>query len=282
MTGIYKITINDYYIYIGQSVDIENRWSTHLTELKQNKKSYNKKFQSVFNKYPNSIKFEIIEECNTDELDNKEIYWIGYYRSYGTKHGLNMNLGGNSNRKFKTTEEAEAAELERRKKWYQDNKDKIKERTKQYHKQYYQDNIKELKVKFKQYYQDNIKELKVKFKQYYQDNIKELKVKFKQYRQDNKEKCKEYAKQYYQDNKKEIRVKFKEYDEQYRRQKGMLSRKERFEIRYNLNRQLTNKEWDTWCNTKNKGKQYAIKYLQSLPNLTFTLPTKTVSQTINN
>lgn len=33
MTGIYKITINDHYIYIGQSVDIENRWRQHLSTL---------------------------------------------------------------------------------------------------------------------------------------------------------------------------------------------------------------------------------------------------------
>lgn len=45
MTGIYKITINDHYIYIGQSVDIENRWRQHLTTL-QNHKHSNYKLQN--------------------------------------------------------------------------------------------------------------------------------------------------------------------------------------------------------------------------------------------
>lgn len=93
----------------------------------------------------------------------------------------------------------------------------------------------------------------------------------KLYYQDNKDKWK----QRYQDNKDKIREYNKQYNNQYKKQKGMLSHSERrklkFEKRYNLSRPLTNKEWDTWRNTKNKFKRYVIKFLKSLPNITFTI-----------
>lgn len=197
-SGIYKITINDYYIYIGQSVDIKCRWSNHLSKLKQNK-HHNKKLQNVFNKYSDSIKFQIIEECSVDELDEREIFYIQQFKSYNTNYILNMSVGGDCKwRKYATKEEAEAA----RKQWYIDHKEK----SRQYNTQYYQNN--------------------------------------------------------------------RNYFKYYCRQKGILSKKEKFEKRYNLSRPLTNKEWDTWRNTKNNQKPYAIKFLQSLPNITFTLPTK--------
>lgn len=200
-SGIYKITINDYYIYIGQSVDVKSRCKQHLRELKQNK-HYNKRLQSVFNKYPNSIKFEILEECEIDKLDEREMFYIDYYRSYGTKHGLNMSIGGDCGwRKYKTKEDVEVA----KKQYYYDNKEKIRSYT-------------------KQWYNNHEKELKVKRKRWYRDNKK---------------------------------------------QKGILSKKERFEIRYSLSRSLTDEEWNIWCNTKHKFKCYAIKFLNTLSNITF-------------
>ena len=229
-SGIYKITINDYYIYIGQSVDVKIRWSSHLNILKHNKHC-NKKLQNVFNKYPDKIKFEILEHCDVDKLDEREMYWIDHYKSYNTEWGLNMDLGGSSHRKYKTIKEAEAAALEKRKEYHKVHKERFKQYGKEYRKQWYVNNKKELKVKSKQYYQDN------------------------------KEKCKERAKQYYQDIKK---------------QKGILSyferRKLQFETRYNLSRPLTDEEWNIWKNTKNNQQPYAIKFLKSLSNLTFTLP----------
>lgn len=90
-----------------------------------------------------------------------------------------------------------------RKEYYQDNADRIKDKTKLWcvnnadrakarRKQYYQDNQDELKTKHKQYYIDNAD----KFKQYYIDNVD----KKKQYYIDNADTMKEQKKQYYQDN----------------------------------------------------------------------------------
>lgn len=243
MTGIYKIIINDYYIYIGQSIDIEKRWNGHLNELKRNK-HYNKKLQNVFNKYPNTIKFEIIEECGESKLDEREMFYIEQFKSYNTDYGLNMSIGGECVcRKYKTKEEARAALSKSRREHYNTHKEIYKEKRKEYcntHKSF----LERCKEYNKEYYNTH----KEKFKQY----------------------IKEYNKKHYQE-KKDIII---EYGRQYRQQKGILSKKEKFKIRYSLNRQLTNEEWDTWCNTKFKNKEYAIKYLRSLPNINFTIPLK--------
>ncbi len=78
---------------------------------------------------------------------------------------------------------------ERKKQYYQDNK----ERRNEHSKQYYQDN----KERKKQYYQDNKERIQERKKQYYQDN----KERIQEYNQDNKERIQERKKQHYQDNK---------------------------------------------------------------------------------
>lgn len=257
MTGIYKITINDYYIYIGQSMDIEGRWKQHLSELKQNK-HYNKKLQNVYNKHSDNIKFEIIERCDINKLDEREMFYIEQFNAYNTKHGLNMSIGGDCGwRKYRTKEEAEAAALEKCKQWYENNKE--------YFKQYCIQYCKTHERKFKQYHNQYNK-------QYYNTHIQEIKEHNKQYYYDNKEYCKQYFKQYYLDN----IERNKEYHKERRRKRGILSKKEKFEKRYSLSRSLTDEEWHIWRTDKsvsgNKDKPYAIKYLKTLPNLTFVVP----------
>ena len=44
--GIYKIeNLINGSIYIGQSIDIEKRWSTHISILNQNNQNYNQLYQ---------------------------------------------------------------------------------------------------------------------------------------------------------------------------------------------------------------------------------------------
>lgn len=96
MIGIYKITnlINN-KCYIGQSVDINRRFSNH--------KSYKLKnsdypLYQAFRKYGiENFSFEVIEECSIAALDEREIYWIDYFDSY--YHGYNQTTGGNSGNK---------------------------------------------------------------------------------------------------------------------------------------------------------------------------------------
>lgn len=92
MCGIYKITnkINQ-KCYIGQSVDIKRRWRSHKNDA--TKIDY--PLYLAFHKYGiENFSFEVIEECDRDKLNEREIYWIEYYNSY--YQGYNQTLGGNS------------------------------------------------------------------------------------------------------------------------------------------------------------------------------------------
>lgn len=94
MIGIYKITCNETgKCYIGQSIDIENRWLQHICATKY--ETDNNKFYNAMRKYGyENFTYEIIEECSNsqEELDDRERYWIEYYNSY--EDGYNSTRGG--------------------------------------------------------------------------------------------------------------------------------------------------------------------------------------------
>lgn len=90
MCGIYKITnlING-KIYIGKSINIKQRWNKHK-EIPNDGMSIHK----AMLKYGiNNFSFEVLEECNEYQLDEKEIYWINYYNTY-LGEGYNAAPGG--------------------------------------------------------------------------------------------------------------------------------------------------------------------------------------------
>lgn len=95
MIGIYKITnkING-QSYIGLSVDIEERWYKHKTNYKNvDNKEYEKTLYRAFRKYGlNNFTFEVIEECEKEDLPNREIFWISFYNTYAD--GYNETPGG--------------------------------------------------------------------------------------------------------------------------------------------------------------------------------------------
>lgn len=89
MIGIYKITNPNGKIYIGQSTNIKERIRKYE---KLNNKGQIKLFNS-FQKYGiKNHKIEIIEKCNKDQLNIREIYWGTYYDVLGD-NGLNLRLG---------------------------------------------------------------------------------------------------------------------------------------------------------------------------------------------
>lgn len=89
--GIYKITSPSGKIYIGQSIDIEKRWSYHSSRFGEGCI----KLSNSFKKYGvESHTFEIIEECPQEFLNEREIYWIKHFDTFGTKHGMNLMSGG--------------------------------------------------------------------------------------------------------------------------------------------------------------------------------------------
>ena len=90
--GIYKITnkING-HCYIGQSTQIEKRWSNHkVAAYNSESKSYNYPLYRSFRKYGvENFSFEIIEECSNELLNEKEKYWIDFYSPE-----YNQTIGG--------------------------------------------------------------------------------------------------------------------------------------------------------------------------------------------
>ena len=94
MPYIYKITnkINN-KVYIGQtSSSIDYRWQTHIHDSKK-AECQNRPLYRAFHKYGiENFTVEEIEECNSEIVNEREIYWINYYNSY--KEGYNATLGG--------------------------------------------------------------------------------------------------------------------------------------------------------------------------------------------
>lgn len=98
--GIYiiKNLINN-KVYIGSSVNIEERWSHHRSAFNPNY-SYerNKPLYLAFQKYgKDNFSFSILEECHINELAEKEKYYIKLYDCCildGENKGYNLTRGG--------------------------------------------------------------------------------------------------------------------------------------------------------------------------------------------
>ena len=93
MVGIYIIKSVKHF-YIGLSSELEKREKTHFYKLKNGTHS-NPKLQNVYNKGYN-LEFEIIQECNIEDLNRLEILWIDLYQVLHPElKMLNLKSGGN-------------------------------------------------------------------------------------------------------------------------------------------------------------------------------------------
>src|SRR5215467_2958046 len=104
-SGIYQITnkING-KIYIGQSVNIHNRWSSHCRPSKR-KQQTNISINRAIEKYGiTNFEFSVIEFCAIELLNEREIYWIKEKYSK-TPNGYNLTLGGDGVKGFKMSQE---------------------------------------------------------------------------------------------------------------------------------------------------------------------------------
>jgi hypothetical protein len=74
---------------------LNNKWCGHFTRaFIHNSKNY---FHCALRKYgKDTFTYEVIEECNNDKLDEREIYWIAYYKSNQKEFGYNQTSGGAS------------------------------------------------------------------------------------------------------------------------------------------------------------------------------------------
>lgn len=87
--GIYKITSPTGRVYIGESKDIYKRFSNYK---KHNQTKSQPRVHHSLNKYGwEAHIFEIIEECEFDDLFCRERYWQDHYNVLG-EMGLNCKL----------------------------------------------------------------------------------------------------------------------------------------------------------------------------------------------
>lgn len=91
--GIYKITdLTSGKSYIGQSVDIKERFRQHIKSALTYGKVTNKLYQTMQKSGVHNFIFEILEEVPRDKLNERETYWIEFYKT--KDFGLNGTKGG--------------------------------------------------------------------------------------------------------------------------------------------------------------------------------------------
>jgi len=101
--GIYKITSPSDRTYIGQSINIEKRFSSYFKLRDCNKQIL---LIRSFKKHgvENHL-FEIIEICSKDLLNERERYWQEYYDCINPQKGLNCKLTGTKDKSGERSQE---------------------------------------------------------------------------------------------------------------------------------------------------------------------------------
>ena len=82
-TGIYKITnIQDGRCYIGQAVNVADRWKQHIKRgLGAETPTRNKLYPAMMQIGVENFYFELLEECPREKLDKQEDYWQDFYKA---------------------------------------------------------------------------------------------------------------------------------------------------------------------------------------------------------
>ena len=82
-TGIYRLTnIQNGMCYVGQAVDIADRWKTHIKRgCGAEAGGRNKLYPVMYALGPENFTFEVIEECDRSQLNAREDYWQEYFKA---------------------------------------------------------------------------------------------------------------------------------------------------------------------------------------------------------
>lgn len=104
-SGIYiiKNTINN-KVYVGSAKCLCSRVKDHLKRLKSNSHR-NNYLQNHYNKYINSIYFEVLCFCDVHDLITKEQFYIDLYQCFVRSKGFNINPIANNMTGYKHSEE---------------------------------------------------------------------------------------------------------------------------------------------------------------------------------
>lgn len=76
-------------IYIGKTgMNFGDRWDSHRALLRNNK-HFNSYLQHAWNKYgEDNFEFIIVEECSVNQLNDKEKYYISYYKKLNKSYNI--------------------------------------------------------------------------------------------------------------------------------------------------------------------------------------------------
>lgn len=93
-SGIQKITnLENGMMYIGQSVNIKDRWGSHIKAgLGAESATRNKLYLAMSTFGVENFTFEILEECSSEQLNEREKFYIEFYDS--ANYGYNVTRGG--------------------------------------------------------------------------------------------------------------------------------------------------------------------------------------------
>ena len=95
-TGIYKLTnLKNQKIYIGQAVDIGTRWKDHIKAGLGIDTPNNMLYTAMMEDGVENFTFEVLEECGRSHLNDREKYYIDFYKAQ--EWGYNMSRGGARN-----------------------------------------------------------------------------------------------------------------------------------------------------------------------------------------
>lgn len=90
--GIYKFqNLITKEVYIGQSVNLEERYQRHQRDFITGTTDF---YKGVQQWGWNNFSYEILELCSKDDLNNRESYWIDFYDSF--YNGYNETKGGSN------------------------------------------------------------------------------------------------------------------------------------------------------------------------------------------
>lgn len=114
--GIYKISFKQTNkVYIGQSIRVEDRWTEHIRSsfpekyALKNERDSGLPIHRAIHKYGlDNTKFEIIEICPKEKLDEREQYWIAFYKSDIKQFGYNIAFGGQATFALKREKHSQA------------------------------------------------------------------------------------------------------------------------------------------------------------------------------
>lgn len=90
-SGIYKITcVVTGKVYVGSAFNLSRRQIEHRYHLKRGD-HFNHYLQNAWDKHgASAFEFEVIEECDTEVIQQREQYWVDFYQSTNPDLGFNI------------------------------------------------------------------------------------------------------------------------------------------------------------------------------------------------